>query len=116
MANKNWNMQIVTGEYNGSNYQYAPFIRIFEYGLGGNERHVATINLVSAAYVSAPHAGDLSLNQEKIMKARLITAAPEMLALIKENLSFAEYAQAGKEPTPWLVKARALMAKIEGEV
>ena len=30
MSNKQWNMQIVVGDYNGSNYKYAPFIRIFD--------------------------------------------------------------------------------------
>lgn len=49
--------------------------------------------------------------QESIMN--LFVLAPELYQLMLENLWFAELVQRGKEPTSWLVKARALYNRIE---
>jgi hypothetical protein len=78
----NWNMQIINGDYKGSNYQYAPFIRVFNKNESG-EYHIATVNLISAAYASNPHAGDEKHNNERIANAQLITAAPDLLEALK---------------------------------
>lgn len=78
MSNKQWNMQIINGEYQGTNYQYAPFVRIFNKNEFG-ESHIATVNLISGAYVSIPHAMDEKNNKERIENAQLIAAAPELL-------------------------------------
>lgn len=45
---------------------------------------------------------------------RLIAAAPDLLALVVENVNFAEFAQRGKQPSDWLIKARAVIAKATG--
>lgn len=46
---------------------------------------------------------------------RLISAAPDLLDVLQENVDFAEIIQRGKEPSAWLVKARAAIAKAKGE-
>lgn len=109
MSTKQWDMQIVDGDYNGTNYKYAPFIQIFNKDESGEDCHVAQVRLVGTGY-GHPE----SIDDERKANARLITAAPELYMLMREQLHFAEVVQRGLEPTPWLVKARALKAKIEG--
>ena len=44
----------------------------------------------------------------------LICSAPDLLAMLVEITEFSEVMQKGQEPTPYLVKARALIAKATG--